>query len=185
MKKNTHYRIARLSVENIIPTETPAKSRQLSKWAFYFGTILPDLSFTQFTHPHYYEKSSDYVFNKLYKIENKPAKGIRDAIKLGEMVHYLCDFCCFAHLGGSIGKISEHLQYERNIGQYVLDNYCSLQKIIASVFSIDENTKAPIEQIKYELEDYRNKEPGFDWDIMKSVRITAIIYFDILRSEFA
>lgn len=40
-----------------------------------------------------------------------------------------------------------------------------------------------MEQIKYELEDDRNKEPCFDWNIMKSVRITAIICFEIIGTN--
>lgn len=183
MKKQTHFHIARLSVENSGKSKAFTGSGQISKWAFYFGTILPDLSFTQFTHPHYYDKSSDYVFDKLYQIENKTAKGIADAVRLGKIVHYLCDFCCFAHHGGSIGKISEHFLYERRMEKYVSDNYRSLQQRTALCIPVKESTAEPIEQIKTELADYKNMEPGFERDIMKSIQITAIIYFGILCNQ--
>lgn len=183
MRKQTHIYIARLSVENIIISEKLIKIRHISKWAFYFGTVLPDLSITQFRHPHYYEKSSEYVFNKLDKIERKPTKGLVDAIRLGEMAHYLCDFCCYAHNGGSIGRIFEHLLYERKINRYILNNYHTLQDMITNSMPVNKNTGEAIKKIKNELEDYRNMEPSYDRDIMKSINITTIIYFDILLNQ--
>jgi hypothetical protein len=179
VKKRTHYHIARLAVEN---QNNAITEKSLTKWAFYLGTILPDLSVTQFIHPHYYAKSSDYVFNRLCRIADKPVKGISDAIVLGEMVHYLCDFCCFAHIGGRLGKVSEHLLYERQIHRYLLDNYQSYQSFDSNRNSYHLSGEI-LEQIKDGLTAYTAMEPSCDWDIRNSIQMSALIYNGLLISE--
>jgi hypothetical protein len=179
-KKRTHFYIARLSIESMNNTDKCIESKKVDKWAFYLGAILPDLSMTQFLHPHYYERSSEYVFNKLIKIACKPTKNLADIVRLGEMVHYLSDFCCYAHVGGGIGCISEHLFYEKRIHQFVKNHYSDLQWTI-DCNSFDSRTADNvIEQVKDELIDYYNKTPGYQLDIMKSVKIAAMIYYGIL-----
>jgi len=183
VKKLTHFNIARLSIENISQPEKVTIDRIIYKWAFYLGTILPDLSITQFLHPHYYEKSSDYVFQSLCRIEGKDVKNIADAIRLGEMVHYLSDFCCFAHKDGCIGKISEHLNYERSIHKYLLENYPILQQTISKEMPTYERSAEILEQIKQKLVDYSEMAPCFERDIIKSVEILSIVYSGILQKQ--
>gem|GEM_PF-340767 len=183
MKKRTHYQIARLSVENNENIDKFTFKNQVQKWAFYFGTILPDLTITQFRHPHFYRKSYDYVFNKLDQMEEKAMMRISDAIKLGEIVHYLSDFCCYAHIGGSIGKVSEHIRYEKNIHQYVMDNYHKLQNRFSDNRMVNADYNNVINLIKNELSDYKTMEPSFDLDIKKSINISKIIYFGILLNQ--
>lgn len=183
MKKRTHFNIARLSVENNSQPELFNEKGFIYKWAFYLGTILPDLTITQFIHPHYYVKSANYVFDKLCKIERKTNKSVLDAIRLGEMVHYLSDYCCFVHKNGSIGRPSEHLYYETCIRKYVLNNYQNLQLKITSNRAEYENSIEIIEQIKKKLQDYSKMAPCFDLDIMKSVEIATIIYQGILQKQ--
>jgi len=182
MKKRTHFNIARLTIENKQP-ELVTEKRAIYKWAFYLGTILPDLSITQFIHPHFYAKSSDYVFDKLYKLERKSEKGLLDAMKLGEVVHYLSDYCCFVHKNGSIGKFSEHFLYEKRMNKYVVNNYQKLQRIISKKFIVDESSVEILEQIKIKLADYSMMVPSFDLDIMKSVELSSIIYYGILQKH--
>lgn len=182
MKKRTHFHIARLSVENSrLPGSIPVRNL-IYEWAFYLGTILPDLTVTQFVHPHYYERSSGYVFGRLNRLIGKPVKGITDAIISGEIVHYLCDYCCYAHIGGSIGKVSEHLDYERGIHKYLMDNYQSYQWRIFGNLSCG-NPGGIAEQVQHGLAEYRRMEPGYDWDIMNSIRMAALIYQGLLLDQ--
>ncbi len=182
MKKSTHFRIARLAVNNIELPYSNFDIKKMNRWAFYIGSVLPDLSVNQFIHPHYYEKSSEYVFDKLNLIMQKPVKKISDALVLGEMTHYLCDFCCFAHIGGSIGKASEHLMYERKIHKYLLKNQQSLVDIISFDKCKLENYSDRINRIKDQLSYYRMKEPCYKWDIVNTLFMTSIIYGEIFRN---
>lgn len=180
MKKRTHFYIARLSVESKKATDSDSGQKIIKEWAFYLGTILPDLSVFQFIHPHYYDRSSVYVFHKLSKIACKPARGVRDAIRLGELVHYLCDFCCYAHIGGKLGCVSEHLQYERGIQQYVINNYNYLGAKVNCCLPESGTAEEIMKQVKSELTDYYNRSPSYQLDIMKSANISAIIYYGLV-----
>jgi hypothetical protein len=180
MRKRTHFRIARLAINNIKPLYSDSEIKTTKRWAFYIGTILPDLSVNQFIHPHYYEKSSEYVFDKLNLIMQKPVKKISDVLVLGEMTHYLCDFCCFAHIGGSIGKASEHLIYERKIHKYLLKNQQSLVELISlNKYKLD-SFHDRIDQVKDQLSYYKTKEPSYAWDIVNTIFITSNIYGALL-----
>ena len=112
----------------------------------------------------------------------KPVKKISDVLVLGEMTHYLCDFCCFAHIGGSIGKASEHLIYERKIHKYLLKNQNSLVEIITIDKYNLENFHDRIDQVKDQLSYYRTKEPSYAWDIVNTIFITSNIYGALLRN---
>lgn len=183
MRKRSHFHIARLSADNTILTNFVTEKSTIMKWAFYLGAILPDLTVTQLFHPHFYGKSSDYVFERLSRIADKPEKGIVDAIILGEMAHYLCDFCCYAHIGGSIGKASEHLRYEKRLYKYLLDNYRhDMNQILFRLTRYDISGEI-LEQIKNTLEDYRKSEPSFDLDITNSIKLAAMIYHGLLLNQ--
>lgn len=184
MKKRTHFYIARLSVERNRPAGA-AGQEALKEWAFYLGAILPDLSVFQFIHPHYYDKSAGYVFHKLNKIACRPTRSVRDAIRLGELVHYLCDFCCYAHIGGKIGCVSEHCRYERGIQQFVIDHYQYLGRRFDDGFRRGQTPEGIMEQIKKELADYYSRVPGYQLDIMKSINITSIVYYGLLYNHDA
>ena len=184
MRKKTHFRIARLAINNTKLPYTDSEKQTLKRWAFYLGSILPDLSVNQFIHPHYYEKSSEYVFDKLNLIVSKPVKKISDAIVLGEMVHYLCDFCCFAHIGGSIGKASEHLMYERKIHKYLLKNQQSFIDIFSfDIYSLENYSDRIIDHVKNQLSNYRMMEPSYAWDIINTILITSNIYCEMLSDK--
>lgn len=85
------------------------------------GSLIPDLSPMQFVHRHFYAKSGKYVQKKLEQLSGK--NSLFTLLVYGEMAHYVSDFCCSVHFGGSIGNIREHIQYERELNRYALEKY--------------------------------------------------------------
>lgn len=173
MKVRTHMNIARLSVESL------TNKNELSwfeKIMFYFGTIEPDLSITQFIHPHFYVKSAEYVYHKIRKLQEREMRGLLSAFELGRIVHYLSDFCCHVHLSGGIGNVNEHLVYERKINKYVIKNFNRILGIIVNSQTNAQKYDNMISYIEEIINEYKLSKPSFFNDIEKSTKIcTALL----------
>jgi len=179
MKVKTHVKIAELAFRNNI-TVVP---KGFSKFMFNFGLVMIDESWHVKTHPHYMKKSLAYVLEKVEKLLSVKRFNGYYSMQLGIVVHYLCDFCCNAHISGSMGNISYHLKYERDLQRYLLDNYDNLiehfnkplndkSRIINSLVSI----KASIENI---LNNYMTGDASYLLDIKQCVEITSLVCSDI------
>ena len=117
MKLKTHLFIAKKIINN-------NKDNVLLKYYspfFYLGTILPDLIASYKVHPHYFEESSEYVYSKIEKISNSGKLNIFNSIRAGIVVHYLCDFCCHAHIRGNFDSLRKHLKYENDLEKFILE----------------------------------------------------------------
>ncbi len=121
MNKITHWSIARLSIINLEASTPEHSVGRLNKILFYIGAIEPDLSLFQLIHPHFYDRSANYIFSKIEKLYEKN-NNLMESYLLGNLVHYLCDFCCYAHRRG-MGRITDHFIYERRINKYLIKNY--------------------------------------------------------------
>lgn len=114
MKLRTHFLIAKIASEN----------SGFTFWernVFCVGSLIPDFSPMQFIHRHFYAKSGEYVEKKLKQISGR--NSLLVLMVYGKMAHYVSDFCCSVHSGGGIGNIHEHIQYERALNYYALENY--------------------------------------------------------------
>ena len=104
----THARIANRATKEML--------NQPSKRAFVvLGSILPDVN--PFTKPHREVNLEEKINKNQRKIENSNCKMIQ-YIRLGNMLHYLCDYFCYAHkedLAISHGK--KHTEYELELGR--------------------------------------------------------------------
>ncbi|MBU3179452.1 zinc dependent phospholipase C family protein [Clostridium estertheticum] len=175
MKVKTHVKIAELAFRNnidIVP-------KGFSKFMFNFGLVMIDQSWHVMTHPHYMKKSLAYVLEKIEKLISVKRFNGYYSMQLGIVVHYLCDFCCNAHISGSVGNIQYHLKYERDLQRYLLDNYDILGQnfnnplndkshILNSLTSI----KASIENI---LDNYIKGDVSYLLDIKQCVEITSTV----------
>lgn len=168
MKVRTHMNIARLSVKRLINN---IEFSWFKKVLFYFGTIQPDLSITQFIHPHFYVKSAKYIFHKIKKLQERETQGLISAFELGRIVHYLSDFCCQVHSGGGIGNVNEHMRYERRINKYLIRNFNRVFKSIADRQSSILKCDNMISFIEETIKEYTLTKPSFYNDIEKSSRI--------------
>jgi hypothetical protein len=175
MKIKTHVKLAELAFSNninIVP-------EGFSKFMFNFGLVMVDQSWHVTTHPHYMEKSMGYVIEKIEKLLSVKKFNAYFSMQLGIVVHYLCDFCCNSHISGSIGNISYHLKYERNLQGYLFKNYDVLNHDLNSNRN---NIKSAIESIssfKNLIKDilcgYVKGEPSYLWDITQCVKLISIV----------
>lgn len=111
MKPRTHDRIAGIAAAQ-------ADFSPLERHLFCLGAAIPDYLPTQFLHRHFYQKSADYVFRKLQKYSGRTS--LFALFRLGELTHYMSDFCCSVHRSGGIGNPRLHLSYERQMQRYFM-----------------------------------------------------------------
>ena len=179
MKVETHVKIAELAFKNNIKV----LPKGFSKFMFNFGLVMIDQSWHVITHPHYMEKSLAYVLEKIENLLCVKRFNAYYSMQLGIVVHYLCDFCCNAHISGSVGNIPYHLKYERDLQKYLLDNYDILREHFNKPLNKPLNDKSHIlnslDSIKDSLEnilnDYMKGDVSYLLDIKQCVEITYMV----------
>lgn len=181
MKVRTHVKLAELAFNNNIKVIPEG----FSKFMFNFGLVMIDQSWHVKTHPHYMQKSLKYVIEKIEELLSVKRFNGYYSMQLGIVIHYLCDFCCNAHISGVVGNIPRHLKYERDLQRYLLDNY----DILKSHFNNNSNNKLKISNglaslktsIEIILDNYRSDKASYLLDINKSVEITAMVCSNIFE----
>lgn len=153
MKTKTHFLIAKIAAIR-------AGLNSAEQLVFSLGAAAPDLLPTQFLHPHFYQSSAKYVFRRLMRLENKST--FLALFQLGEMAHYVCDFCCAVHSNGKIGNIREHIGYELRLQKYFIDNYSKLMSAV--------NKHNKYKSLEKVIDEYLNGEDkGYYRDICSAV----------------
>lgn len=185
MKVNTHVKLAELSLikhNNIIP-------KGFSKFMFNFGLIMVDQSWLVKTHPHYMKKSFEYINKKIENLLSLKKFNAYSSIQLGIIVHYLCDFCCHSHISGSIGNISYHLKYERELQKYLFKNFHIIKNRLHNNSDKANLIAHDIASIKNKLHDiltnYAKGEKSYIWDITNCIEISSFICSAIFSFNFS
>lgn len=159
MKTKTHFLIAKIAAIR-------AGLNSAEQLVFSLGAAAPDLLLTQFLHPHFYQSSAKYVFRRLMRLENKST--FSALFRLGEMAHYVSDFCCAAHADGKIGNIREHISYELRLQKYFIDNYSKLMSAV--------NKQNKYQALEKVIDEYLNGEDkGYYRDICSAVRASIAV----------
>ncbi|MGV8982523.1 zinc dependent phospholipase C family protein [Clostridium sp.] len=175
MKVETHVKIAELAFRNNIKVVP----KGFSKFMFNFGLVMIDQSWHVITHPHYKEKSLAYVLEKIEKLLSVRKFNAYYSMQLGIVVHYLCDFCCNAHILGSVGNIPYHLKYERGLQKYILDNYDILREHFNKPLNDKSHSLNSLNSIKASLvnvlDNYMKSDASYLLDIKKCVEITSMV----------
>lgn len=176
MKLKTHLFIAKKIINN-------NKDNVLLKYYspfFYLGTILPDLIASYKVHPHYFEESSEYIYSKIEKISNSGKLNIFNSIRAGIIVHYLCDFCCHAHIRGNFDSLRKHLKYENDLEKFILEEE-------NSEMAMDNNINAESSNILYgpktlnsyiieQIKSYKLGDPSYMWDYKNATEICSTVF---------
>lgn len=103
----SHLCISRILYRNF------KKDVDLSKWAFTFGNVKPDLPPACFKDRHTLDNYLFIVYDKANQLINNDLDLKDFSIKLGEVCHFVCDFFCYYHLNDKLHKkIFSHLFYE-------------------------------------------------------------------------
>ena len=175
MKIRTHIKLAELSFNSNIKVIPEGFSIVM----FNFGLVMIDQSWHVKTHPHYKQKSLGYINKKIEKLLSIKKFNVYSSIQLGIVVHYLCDFCCYAHISGSIGNIPYHMRYERGLQTYLLKNYDTLKHEFNNNSDIMYLTLDSISSIKASIENtllnYTRGDASYLWDITQCVEISSIV----------
>ncbi|GFZ29963.1 hypothetical protein CSC2_04890 [Clostridium zeae] len=175
MKIKTHVKLAELAFRNNI-NATP---KGFSKFMFNFGLVMIDQCWHVKTHPHYMQKSLGYINDKIEKLIAIKRFNLYNSMQLGIVVHYLCDFCCNAHISGGVGNIPFHLKYERDLQKYLLENYDFLNNHISELSDKLEDKTRQMNSLKEmlhgKLAEYVQGEASFLWDITKSAEIVSLV----------
>ncbi|WP_297418325.1 zinc dependent phospholipase C family protein [Clostridium sp.] len=179
MKVKTHVKIAELAFSNNINVVP----KGFSKFMFNFGLVMIDQSWHVKTHPHYMQKSFKYVIEKIEELLSVKKFNGYHSMQLGIVIHYLCDFCCNAHISGSIGNISNHIKYERELQKYLLDNFDELRnhfnKTINNKSRIVNSLASIKELIEKILDNYMKGKASYLLDIKQCVEITSVVCSNI------
>ena len=175
MKVKTHVKLAELSLIknlNVVPNG-------FSKFMFNFGLVMVDQSWLIKTHPHYMQKSLEYIHEKIEELLSIKKFNAYYSMQLGIIVHYLCDFCCNSHISGSIGNISYHLKYERELQKYLFKNFDifknQFQNNLNNMNFTLNNISSLKTLIKNTLLKYTKGEASYLWDITHCVEISSIV----------
>ena len=175
MKVKTHVKLGELSLIkniNVIP-------KGFSKFMFNFGLVMVDQSWLVKTHPHYMQKSLEYINEKIEELLSIKSFNAYYSMQMGIVVHYLCDFCCNSHISGGIGNISYHLKYERELQKYLFSNFDNFKKRIHNKSNNLNLTCHSISSIKTSIDDtlsnYIKGESSYFWDIKHCVQISSLV----------
>lgn len=183
MKIRTHFNMARFALNHLSKDREQYKPSLLKRISLYIGSVLPDLNLRQVViHPHFYKKSSKYVFNMITDLKKQKKVNIRFMIKLGKIMHYLNDFCCYAHRGNGIGNVKEHVLYERKLNKYLLNNKEFILMKTEKI-KIKSKIRNVVSEIEGVLKEHRKSEPSYLLDIKKSINMNLLIYKHILSFE--
>ena len=176
MKLKTHLFIAKKIINN-------NKDNVLLKYYspfFYLGTILPDLIASYKVHPHYFEESSEYVYSKIEKISNSSKLNIFNSIRAGIVVHYLCDFCCHAHIRGNFDSLRKHLKYENDLEKFILEEENSEVAMDNNINTESSNILYGPKTLNYyiieQIKSYRLGAPSYMWDYKNATELCSTVF---------
>ena len=176
MKLKMHLFIAKKIINN-------NKDNVLLKYYspfFYLGTILPDLIASYKVHPHYFEESSEYVYSKIEKISNSGKLNIFNSIRAGIVVHYLCDFCCHAHIRGNFDSLRKHLKYENDLEKFILEEENSEVAMDNNINTESSNILYGPKTLNYyiieQIKSYRLGAPSYMWDYKNATELCSTVF---------
>lgn len=141
----THARIANRATKNLL-------SEKRRRAFVVLGSVLPDIN--PFTKPHRELNLEQKILKNQIKIESCKYQTIK-YIRLGNMLHYLCDYFCYAHKENlEISHGAKHTAYEMALGREFKEGFTKrLQEMPI------EDQEFIISNLKLVRENYKQK-PG-------------------------
>lgn len=108
-------------------------------------------------------------------------------MQLGIVIHHLCDFCCNSHITGSIGNVSYHLKYERDLQKYLLENFHTLKTQIHNKSNNINSSLHNLTSIKASIDktllNYLKGDASLHWDVKHCVEISSFVCSVIFNSS--
>lgn len=117
MRLKSHIKIAKVTLENI----RDKMSWEINEQVYLMGSIAPDLNVL---FPRHSINNTLNRWRRRVKRIDKTSSNIVKSFTLGVIIHYICDYFCYAHniKANSIG----HIMYERKLNKHIMDQKISL-----------------------------------------------------------
>ena len=114
MRKKSHISLARDIVRN-----SEDEGLRKHKWAFYLGSILPDIKPSFLYKKHEIDGTFEQVKKEVRELSDSHGKYREHATKyyrdLGQITHYIADYFTFPHNTVFDGNLKDHCLYERDM----------------------------------------------------------------------
>lgn len=166
MNIRTHLKLAYISINDYIKV----LPKGFSNFAFKLGIIFADNSHLILTHPHFRNKSENYINNLILSLRKSNNANFIYSFKLGIVIHYLCDYCCSPHSSKLVGNTFKHILYEIKLQYYLIKN---INEVTSKLhYKIKKSPKyTSFNDITSILNNYCNNNNDFDYDIYECIKI--------------
>lgn len=173
MRKKSHIILARYLVH-----ESGNKELKKHKYAFYLGSILPDIKPSFLYRRHEFYGTFPFLQEKIRQLSTKELKnGMRGSKyyrKLGEVSHYIADYFTFPHNKKFTGGFREHCSYEeelkKKLRHYIKSGKAASRKRKYIEFAAPD---ALFDYVKQSHKDYLDEHKGVEEDISNIVPISS------------
>lgn len=161
---------------------------KLDMLGFIYGNIIPDISPVLLKIPHYRNKAAEFVNSEIralmdYKLRKHSECSKEFSMRLGIVMHYLCDFFCHAHTSTYQGSPFQHYMYElklfkfgKNLSSSVNIHYSSRHLHIKGSY---EHVIKVIDKLH---KIYESKTPSLRLDTAFITRISTFAVLNIVSS---
>ena len=169
MRKKSHIALAGFLVR-----EMDDANMQKHWKAFYFGSILPDLTPKMITDPHEFDSSYLELKRRIAKLlsearEHACKEGTLFC-RLGVVMHYLADYFTFPHNKIYPGNLKDHCAYEEKL-KISLREYLKTPEVLEHAKKTNEfqTPEALIAFIQKSHDEYLERKKGVEEDIKSIV----------------
>lgn len=178
MKIDTHTSLAKIAIDKVqtmLPEWDISKAMEKS---IMFGAIEADFNPVRFLKPHYYTRSGEKILSSIDNLLEKRLK--LKPVEIGIIVHYLQDFCCYAHFGENAGDLQKHIEYEKKLKDAFYKNVFQLTMLKVPV----PNKEDTVEFIKYLIEKYRKEVPSVENDLLYALNTLTVFLFKAVQAVY-
>ncbi len=171
MRKKSHISLARDIVHNSDDT-----SLKKHKWAFYLGSILPDIKPSFLYRKHEFNGTFEQVKKNIALLSDEQREGGKQKTKyyrnLGQITHYIADYFTFPHNKIYPGSLKDHCSYEGELKQRLLE-YLKTEREDREHYKRVEfiNSDALCDFVKKSHEEYLKRKIDVDEDIKHIVSL--------------
>ena len=181
MRKKSH-----ISLAGYLIGELESEQLDRHKKAFYFGSILPDLTPKMFAVPHEFQTSYRELQEKIRGLIAyvQTGEGKERVVwrRLGVVMHYLADYFTFPHNKNFTGNLYEHNKYEKHLKnhlkRYIESGAADRMVILPVNFG---SFRELVEYIGNAHERYLLKERNIAEDVQYILRICSQVIHGILQ----
>lgn len=171
MRKKSHISLARDIVRH-----TQDEDLKQHRFAFYLGSILPDIKPSFLYRKHEISATFDKVRQDIRvlsdKIQDKKGQKRKYYRNLGQITHYIADYFTFPHNQSYTGGLKEHCSYEKKLKnrlkEYLGDTHREIQDGLHKEFI---NSDALCDFIEQSHHRYLKQKMDVDWDIRHIVSL--------------